>query len=207
MEAQMEISKLKREKQMYSMVSQGYEKMTKEYRDEVRQLKERLSIMKAMAGTHIQDMNEIHDDYRTMIVKLKDEITELKEQIDGDGLWGVNQGLKKEKLDLIKQYKRVVKENSELKEFINQHKVNVVKLDDTKKFIEGDFISTEYTTNRDDGFPETTETINLYIQKRTPKTLLVMRANGLNGTERYKIHLDDNGNEYIKLFHNFNVGA
>ncbi len=200
MEAQMEISKLKRENKHYSIVCEGYEKMTKEYRDEVKQLKERLSIMKAMAGTHIQDMNEIHDDYRTMIVKLKDEITELKEQIDGDGLWGVNQGLKKEKLDLIK-------ENSELKEFINQHKVNVVKLDDTKKFIEGDFISTEYTTNRDDGFPETTETINLYIQKRTPKTLLVMRANGLNGTERYKIHLDDDGNEYIKLFHNFNVGA
>ena len=207
MEAQMEISKLTRENKHYSMVCVGYEKMTKEYRDEVKQLKERLSIMKAMAGTHIQDMNEIHDDYRTIIVKLKDEITELKEQIDGDGLWGVNQGLKKEKLDLIKQYKRVVKENSELKEFINQHKVNVVKLDDKKKFIEGDFISTEYTTNRDDGFPETTETINLYIEKRTPKTLLVMRANGLTRSERYKIHLDDDGNEYIKLFHNFNVGA
>ena len=45
-------------------------------------LKERLSIMKAMAGTHIQDMNEIHDDYRTIIVKLKEEIKVLKSYRD-----------------------------------------------------------------------------------------------------------------------------
>ena len=149
----------------------------------------------------------IDDDDDNDPKKLKDEITRLKEEIDGDGFWGVNPGLKKEKLDLMERYKHAVKEISNLKQFINQHKVKVVKLDDIKKFEEGDFISAEYTTNRNDGFAETTKTINLYIQKRTAQTLTVMTANGLNRTERYKILLDDHGNEYIKLFHNCNVSA
>tara|TARA_R110000764_G_scaffold23346_2_gene57162 strand:+ start:227 stop:700 length:474 start_codon:yes stop_codon:yes gene_type:complete len=38
------------------------------------------------------------------------EIEKLKEEIDGDTFWGINQGLKKEKSDLILQQKRMVKE-------------------------------------------------------------------------------------------------
>ena len=39
-----------------------------------------------------------------------DEIKSLKEEIYGDTFWGINQGLRKEKSDLILQQKRMVKE-------------------------------------------------------------------------------------------------
>ena len=196
-----EISKFKKEN----------EELTEELnKDEISKLKKENEKLRQFLYKEFGFDDYDDDDAKKLkdeITRLKDEITGLKEEIDGDGFWGVNPGLKKEKLDLMERYKQAVKEISKLKQFINQHKVKVVKLDDKKKFIEGHFISTEYSTNRNDGFAETTETINLYIQKRTPQTLWVMRANGLNGTERYKILLDDHGNEYIKLFHNCNVSA
>ncbi len=72
--------------------------------------------------------------------ELKKENEKLKEQIEGDNLWGINKGLKQEKSDLIKQYKRVVKENCEIKKelekmkaFLGELRINVVKLDENEE--------------------------------------------------------------------------
>ena len=46
---------------------------------ENKKLKERLSIMKATASVHIDDINQIHQDYGNMVRKLEEEIKKLKE--------------------------------------------------------------------------------------------------------------------------------
>ena len=46
---------------------------------------------------------------------LEEENEKLKEEIDGDTFWGLNEGLKKEKSNLIIQQKRMVKEIVKLK--------------------------------------------------------------------------------------------
>jgi len=55
-------------------------------------------------------------DFGKEIQELKAENEKLKEQINGDNLWGINKGLKQEKSDLIKRYKIAVKEIVELQE-------------------------------------------------------------------------------------------
>jgi cell division protein FtsB len=47
--------------------------------EDLKKLKERLSIMKATASVHIDDINQTHQDYGNMVRKLKEEIEELKD--------------------------------------------------------------------------------------------------------------------------------
>ena len=50
-------------------------------KEENEKLKERQSIMSAMADSHIQDINEVHKDYGDMVRKIKEENEKLKEEI------------------------------------------------------------------------------------------------------------------------------
>ena len=50
-------------------------------KEENEKLKERQSIMSAMADSHIQDINEVHKDYGDMVRKIKEENDKLKEEI------------------------------------------------------------------------------------------------------------------------------
>ncbi len=49
--------------------------------EENKALKERMSIMEATASTHIQDINEVHQDYGDMVRKLKDQTVYLEAEV------------------------------------------------------------------------------------------------------------------------------
>jgi len=63
-------------------------------------------------NTEMKSVGEMCEEIKS----LRRKVAELEEEIDGDTFWGINQGLKKEKSDLILQQKRMVKEIVELKQ-------------------------------------------------------------------------------------------
>ena len=62
-------------------------------------------------NTEMKSVGEMCEEIKS----LRAENAKLKEEIDGDTFLGINQGLKKEKSDLILQQKRMVKEIVKLK--------------------------------------------------------------------------------------------
>jgi len=97
---------------------------------ENKKLKERLDIMKATASTHIQDINEVHQDYGDIIRKLKetneirfDKIKEMEHEI------GVSKLIHHQNMGLLEDLKKLKKENEELKDGENTAKM-IDKLND-----------------------------------------------------------------------------
>ena len=119
-----------------------YEKLKKDNEKYIREEQKKVKIWFSQQAGKRAKMRALEKENE----ELKKENEELKEQIEGDNVWGINKGLKQEKSDLIKQYKRVVKENckiqkenEKMKAFFNQLKVNVVKLEEVDESHEDEF--------------------------------------------------------------------
>lgn len=78
------------------------------------------------------------------------------------------------------------------------------------KFQANESYSTTYTTQRNDCFDETTSTITINVERRTKKYIFFLRPDYIQPWEKREkrwIYVDDDGNEYIELFHRCNITA
>jgi chromosome segregation ATPase len=128
---------ISKEKEMdYNTIyREGYEEGVAEMKAEIEKLKkqnerlnERLSIMSATASTHIQDLNEIHQEYGDMVRKLQEELAEkdatkdtewhiwLNEEL-GDELYSLNPPMPTVFVDKVKELKE---ENEALEEKVEE---------------------------------------------------------------------------------------
>jgi len=70
--------------------------------------------------------------------------------------------------------------------------------------------TTNYTSQRNDCFNETTSTITINVERRTKKYIFFLTPDYINTWEKREkryIYVDDDGNEYIELFHRCYITA